>query len=766
MSDLPKAYVAKDHESQIYDLWQKNNAFAPSKEGEPFSILMPPPNANEGLHVGHALFITVEDIMTRFARMQGKKTSWIPGTDHAGFETQVVFEKKLQKEGKSRFDFTPEELRKQIHQYVTEQQERILSQIKMMGASCDWDKLYFTLDTDIVETVYQTFSKMHDDKLLYRAKRLVNYCVKHQTSFSDLEVEYEDQVGQLVYIKYPIKDAPGEFITVATTRPETLLGDSGVAVNLDNKDYHRFIGNNAILPLVGRLIPIVSHVLIDTKMGTGAVKVTPAHSFVDNVIAQDNHLESYEVIDQHGKIIARDDIPHELHGLKISDARQKIVELLRKEGLIEKIEEHPHRVGVCYKCRTPIEILPIEQWWVNTKPLAERAIEALESGKITITPAEYKNHLIKWFEDIIDWNISRQTVWGIPIPAWYRKRESGITNIASQSAGAMQESRETEGKSQSLNSKFVIRNSQNDNEEIKIQLESPGEGWVQDKDTFDTWFSSSQLPYAALGYPGAQDFKTFFPTSVMETARDILYFWVGRMIMMSLYVTDEVPFKHIYLHGLVMDAHGRKMSKSKGNVVDPIAIMEQYGTDALRWGLINGTSAGQNFNMTLDRVIGGRNLANKLWNASRFVLLALEGSNNVITPSVVIPANAGIHKENGSRVKPGMTSEANQIILVELEGLAAQVTKFISEDQFSLASDLLFDFFWHRFCDQYLEESKKLTSDPETAKETKEVLIYSLTKLLKMFHPFMPFVTETIWQELKTRGLVNESLLITSTWPK
>lgn len=736
-TSLPPAYIAADHESKIYDLWMKHGAFKPSGTGKPYSILMPPPNANESLHVGQALTATIEDSMIRFARMRGMRALWIPGTDHAGFETQVVYEKKLQKEGLSRFDFTPEELRQRVHAYVTEQQQTILAQFKMLGASCDWDYLYFTLDENIVQTAYNTFKKMQQDGLLYRAKRLVNYCTKHGTSFSDLEVEHEDREGTLYYIKYPLAKDPKSYITVATTRPETMLGDTAIAVNPTDKRYQALLGNEAIVPVVNRNVPIISDIRVEKEFGSGAVKVTPAHSFVDNAIATDHQLSAIEVINRQGKL--EGDIPTDLQGLKVAVAREEIVAKLHELDLIEKAVTHQHRVGVCYKCRTPIEVLPLEQWWINTKPLAAKALEALQQNKITITPKESKRNMVRWLENIIDWNISRQIVWGIPIPAWFK------------------------------------------HDQIKIQANSPGEGWVQDPDTFDTWFSSTQLPYAALGYPNSEIVKTFFPTSVIETAGEILYFWVARMIMMSLYVTDEVPFKHIYLHGLVVDAEGKKMSKSKGNVTNPLKIMEQYGTDALRWGVVHGTSAGQNFNMTEDRVVGGRNLANKLWNASRFVLIALERKsdlrptqvalNTSRTGEIPMPKSELSTKiVNSNRSKLGikhssLSNPVNMQIIKDLDKVIAKITKCFNSDQYGLATDLLHDFFWHQYCDIYLEQTKALLEDSKTAAETKTTLLYVLATTLKLFHPFMPFVTETLWQELYGRKLVAEPLLISSAWP-
>ncbi len=735
MPDLPKAYVAKDHESRMYEMWEKQHAFTPSEEasgpeasgrgGEPFSILMPPPNANESLHLGHAEMVAIEDAMTRFARMQGRRALWVPGTDHAGFETQVVYEKKLQKEGKSRFDFTPEQLREQIQAYVMEQQTTILAQLKLLGASADWSKLYFTLDDTVVQTAHATFKKLYGDGLLYRAKRLVNYCTKHGTSFSDLEVEYEERPGLLTYIRYPLTTDPHDYVVVATTRPETMLGDTAVAVHPKSKLAKR-AGETVRVPLVNRDIPIVVDEAVSQQFGSGNVKVTPAHSHIDAEIAARHQLPLVEVIDTRGRMTG--DIPLELKGKKVAEAREWIVEELKKQRLIEKEEPIVHRVGVCYKCKNPIEVLPLEQWWVKTKPLAERALEALRKNEITITPKEAKKNLVRWLENIIDWNISRQIVWGIPIPAWYRKSQAPSTND------------QTNPKFKILNSKFS-----EGSVEIKIQPESPGEGWIQDPDTFDTWFSSTQLPYAALGYPNSPLYKTFFPTSVMETGADILYFWVARMIMMSLYVTDKPPFKHIYLHGLILDAEGKKMSKSKGNVVDPLALMDQYGTDALRWAVTHGTSPGQNFTMSLDRVVGGRNFANKIWNASRFVIQSIE------------------HEPIGQKEA---THATNQEMIKDLQTIIKEVTKCMNSDQFGLATDLLHDFFWHRFCDVYLEHSKQLLEDEQTARETRATLLSVLTTSLKLLHPFMPFVTEAVWQELAARQLVKGPLLITARWPE
>jgi valyl-tRNA synthetase len=746
--ELPKSYIAKEHEAHIYDVWLKSGAFKPSKTGDNFSILMPPPNANESLHVGHALMVTVEDVMIRHARMNGKSTNWVPGTDHAGFETQVVYEKKLQKEDKSRFDFTPEQLRSNIREYVLAQQETILSQIKALGASCNWGELYFTLDQNIIDVAYQTFSKLNKDKLLYRAKRLVNYCVKHGTSFSDLEVEYEDRQGTLTYFKYPIKNENDAFITVATTRPETMLGDTAVAVSPNGK-HKSLIGKKAIIPLINREIPIIADDAVLNEYGSGCVKVTPAHSHIDADIATRHKLPTIEVIDNRGKMMG--DIPKDLIGVKSAEARAMIVEKLKQLNLVEKEEAINHRIGVCYKCKTPIEVLPIEQWWVSTKPLAKKAIDAIKKNQITITPKESKRNIVAWLENIIDWNISRQIVWGIPIPAWYKKQVAG--------------SREPVLRSE------LRRAQQGAGSEIKIQVDSPGTGWEQDKDTFDTWFSSTQLPFAALGYPNSEAYKNHFPTSTMETGADILYFWVARMIMMSLYVTGEVPFKHIYLHGLVLDAQGKKMSKSKGNVVDPITLMDQYGTDALRWAVIHGTTAGQNFNMTLDRVIGGRNFANKIWNAARYVLAAGQGTENRENGAVnsehkaLTSSPLGKLDQLDKYDQLDLSIKINQQIISKLQKLIADVNKAFATNQYGFATDLIFDFFWHEFCDKYIEESKTLLKTPQTAPETQKVLLTCITSSLKLLHPFMPFVTETIWQEFESHKLVDEKLLILAKWP-
>jgi valyl-tRNA synthetase len=689
-----KPYQPGDVEAAIYKKWEDSGFFnpdnLPGERTEAFTIIMPPPNANGSLHAGHALFVTLQDIMVRFARMQGKKALWLPGADHAGFETQVVYEKKLEKEGRSRFDMKPEDLYKEILDFTLSNKSFMEGQIRQLGASCDWSREMFTLDPRVVSTVYDTFKKLNDGGLLYRGSRIVNWCPKHQTSLSNLETERETRTDPFYYLTY------GPF-TIATARPETKFGDKYVVMHPDDKRYAQYAqGQQFELEWINGPITatVIKDEAIDMELGTGVMTITPWHDPADFEIAQRHNLPFEQVIDWRGKLLP---IAGEFAGMNIKEARAKIVEKLRTKGLVAKIDEtYTHEVPVCYKCGREIEPQVRPQWFVKMQPLAEKAIAAVKNGDVKIVTESHERILLHWLENIQDWNISRQIIWGIPIPAWSKGDDP------SRQGGA--------------------------EAEWKIQEETPGEGWTRDPDTFDTWFSSGQWPFVTLGFPDSDDFKTFYPTSVMETGADILFFWVARMLMLGLYCTGEVPFKEVYLHGLVRDAKGQKMSKSKGNVISPLEISNEYGTDALRMGLIVGNTPGTDLNLDPQKIGAYKKFANKLWNITRFVL------------------------------SQEITGEIKQDLRDEFDAMAKDVTKDIEEYRIYMAAEKLYHYVWDRLASQILEESK---GKPEYS----ATLYYLLKNSLKLLHPFMPFITEEIWSSFAKASEGHVNLLMVEKWP-
>ncbi len=689
--ELSPQYNAKETEEKIYKLWEESGFFNPDNlpktHKKPFCIIMPPTNANGNLHAGHALVMTIEDIMTRYKRMQGFKTLWLPGLDHAGFETQVVYEKKLEKEGRSRFKMEPEELYKEIWDFTEENKKNIKSQIKKMGASCDWSREKFTLDKEVVDTVYNTFEKLKKDNLIYKGKKIINWCPKHQTSLSDLETTDTEKNDKFYYLKY------GPF-TIATARPETKFGDKYVVMHPKDKRYEQYEhGQKIDLEWINGKITatIIKDTAIDMDFGTGVMTITPWHDAIDFEIAERHNLEKEQIIDFYGKLLP---IAKEFSGMKITEARPKIIEKLQSKGLVEKIDEnYKHIVKTCYKCGTLIEPQIKEQWFLKMKPLAEPAIKAIKSGKIKFMPEHYKKIALHWLNNILDWNISRQIVWGIPIPG----DKSG--------------------------------------------------------DTFDTWFSSGQWPYASLGYPKSKDFKTFYPTNVMETAGDLIFFWVCRMIMFSLYNTGKIPFKNVYMHGLVLDAKGQKMSKSKGNVINPLDLIDKFGTDALRMSLVVGNTPGTSLPLDENKIKAYRNFATKIWNASRFVLMTCHSG---LDPESRNTKNART-LDSRFRGNDRATKENDKKILKDFQKIKKDITKDMDNYRFYIAAEKIYHYFWHTFCDKIIEDYKKnLVSQ--------ELLLVLLQDLLKLLHPFMPFITEEIYQQLPVTK--KEKYLIIESWPK
>lgn len=709
---LTKPYNPTDTEGRIYSIWEKSGFFNPDNlpplaEGkrEPFTIIMPPTNANGSLHAGHALVMTIEDIMTRYKRMSGFASLWLPGLDHAGFETQVVYEKKLEKEGKSRFGMDRDLLYKEILDFTHANSDTIRSQIRSMGASCDWSREKFTLDQDVVTVVYSTFKKLEDEKLLYRGKRIVSWCTKHQTSFSDLEIKDEERVDPLYYLKY------GPFI-IATARPETKFGDKYVVVHPDDKRYASYkSGDTFELEWING--PITATVIkddsIDMEFGTGAMTITPWHDATDFAIAERHNLPKEQIIDEMGKLMP---VAGEFAGMKIKEARPKIIEKLQSKGLVEMVNEnYKHVVRTCYKCGTVIEPQIKSQWFVNMKPLAKVALEKIESKEIAYIPEHYEKITRHWLENIMDWNISRQIVWGIPIPAKLCDAcDSGFVDLDN----SIQTCPKCQGKLRA------------------------------DPDTFDTWFSSSQWPYAGLGFPDSDDFKTYYPTDVMETAGEIIFFWVTRMIMLGLFMTGSVPFKTVYLHGLVLDAKGQKMSKSKGNVINPLLLTEKFGTDALRMALVIGNTPGTSLALQEDKIKGYKNFANKVWNIARFVLSNTESLNY--------------------SKKPTLTA-LDQETLVQMDAIVADITKDMDNFRFYLACEKIYHYIWHTFADDIVERSKEalFKGTPEEKLSAEWMLYRILQTCLKVLHPFMPFVTEEIWSMMPHKK--DTQLLMVENWP-
>lgn len=714
---MDKVYDQTKAEAKWYKFWEENGFFSPeiNPEGEPYTIILPPPNANANLHFGHAMF-TLEDILIRYQRMRGKAALWLPGSDHAGFETQVVFEKHLAAEGKSRFDYDRTTLYKMIWEFVHENKGNMESQLRRLGFSVDWTREKFTLDEDIVKVVYKTFKKLFDDNLAYRANRLVNYCTKDGTSFSDLEVVSEEKEGQLYHIKFPLKK--GGFITIATTRPETIVGDVAVMVNPDDTRYRDLIGETVILPIVNREVPLIADEYVDMEFGTGAVKVTPAHDFNDFEIAKKHNLTHPPIIGFNGKM---QNVPEFLEGLYVKQAREVILQKLEELSLLEEIKPHKMVIKKCYKCGMIIEPLPLEQWYIKIEPLAKKALDAVKSGKIKIYPQNFESIYFNWMENIKDWNISRQIVWGIQIPAWRCKGCNKWTVTEG----------ETPDKCSNCSSFSIDR----------------------DQDTFDTWFSSGQWPYATLQTTKEGDFEKFYPTSVMETGRDILFFWVARMIMLGIYATDKVPFKHILLHGMVLDPLGKKMSKSKGNVVNPMEIADQYGADAARMALIFGVATGHDQALSYQKLEAMRKFTNKLWNIGRFIEFQIE--TNKFQPSYITLEE--LNKNDLHKEERDMLSETQEVV--------KDITNYLESYQFNLAAERLYEYMWHSIADNDIERIKRSIQTNNGKTEETELMFNILVNVfrtcLELLHPFMPFLTEELWQRLPHK----EKSIMISQWP-
>ena len=694
---LAKQYIPNDYEPNIYALWETSGALEPTGVGKPYSIVMPPPNANGNLHIGHALDMNLKDILIRYHRMKGDDAVFIPGADHAGFETWVVYERELTKQGKSRFDFSRDQLYSQVWNFVQEKRGNMELQLRALGVSASWKHLTFTLDDKVINTVYDTFKKMWDDNLVYRGERIVNYCTEHQTSFADIEVEHKNEKGKLWKIAYPTLDKIGEII-VATTRPETMLGDVAVAVHPDDERYKKLVGTRILLPIVDKEIPIIADEYVDMSYGTGAVKITPAHDPNDFEIAKRHDLPIESIISPEGKMI---NVPAQFLGLTPVEARARVLEALEALELRRGETEIEHAVGHCYRCGSVIEPMIKEQWFIKTQSLAQPAIDALKKEEITFYPASKRKELIAYLEQLKDWNISRQIPWGIPIPAFVNENDP----------------------------KDWIFDTRTNEQSIVVN----GTTYVREEDTFDTWFSSGQWPYIVTDYLTDGDLANYFPTDMMETGMDIMRAWVSRMIMLSLYRTGKLPFKEVYLHGMVNDEHNQKMSKSKGNVINPMELVAEFGSDATRMGLISGRAPAQSQAFNRGSVIAARNFCNKLWNIARFVEAQIGDNHQIVDLEPQTPADHWIIRQ---------LNDAANNIAVRLE-----------QYRFSEASETVYHTIWDDVADWYIESSKTAINRP--------LLSWVLATSLKIAHPFAPFVTETIWQTLN----YTDGILMREAWP-
>ncbi len=732
-AQMEKAYN-QAHETDIYQKWEESKSFTPEKDPnkKPFTIIMPPPNANDPLHVGHAMFVSVEDILIRYHRMKGDAALWLPGTDHAGIETQFVFEKKLAKDGKSRFDFDRETLFAKIWEYVQDNSGVAVAQMKRLGASADWDRFTFTLDPNVVTFVYNTFERLHKDNLVYRAEKLVNYCVKCGTGYSELEVEYEERIDPLYYVKYPIKDSPSEFVTVATVRPEPLFADTHLAVNPKDKKRKHLVGVTVLNPLTGAEMPIIADEFVDPAFGTGVVKLTPAHDANDWAVAEKHNLPRNVAITMQGKLT---DKAGQFAGLRVLEARKQIVAFLTTNGFIEKVDEkYSHRIATCYRCHSVIEPLPLPQFFISVKPLTEPALLAIKNKQVKIHGTGREKILVNWLKNLRDWNVSRQIVWGIRIPVWYEVAKNPNISVTFLSESG----EKVRGELGELLNHYPLSEitkglqsliAPNDSTFV-ISQNNPGDGYIQETDTFDTWFSSGQWPVVTLKVREG-DFEYFYPTSVMETAYDILPFWVMRMLMLGLYLTNEVPFTDVYFHGLIRDEQGRKMSKSVGNVINPIDLVEKYGSDALRMALVMSTTPGTDNNVGESKVRGMRNFSNKIWNATRYVV-------------------------EGSKEEPVLASKLrDEEVLTHISEIVDTATKMLDSLKLGLAAEYLYQEFWRWYCDQVIEMHKK-------GEITTKTLTRALHTFLNLLHPFAPYVTEASYQQLSDK---KTPLLITASWP-
>ena len=709
--ELPKVYEPQEVEGRIYEMWEKNGCFEGHRDPDkkPFTIVMPPPNVTGQLHMGHAMDSTLQDILTRFKRMQGYAALWVPGTDHAGIATQIKVEEELRKnEGLTRYDLGREKFLERVWDWKNKYGNRIVEQQKKLGASCDWSRSRFTMDEGLSKAVRHVFVSLYKKGLIYKGSRIINWCPNCVTALSDAEVEYQDKPGNFWHIRYPIQGEEGRYVIVATTRPETMLGDTGVAVNPNDERYQDIVGKKCILPLVGREMPIVADEYVDMEFGTGCVKMTPAHDPNDFEVGLRQNLETIRVLDDNGKVVEG---YGKYSGMDRYEARKAIVADLEEQGYLVKVEPHQHNVGTCYRCHNDVEPLISAQWFVKMKPLAEEALRVVNEGEVKFVPDRFSKTYTNWMENVHDWCISRQLWWGHQIPAW-----------TCQECGHITVSEDDPTECEHCHSKNI----------------------KQEEDVLDTWFSSALWPFSTLGWPEeTEDYKYFYPTDVLVTGYDIIFFWVARMIFSGCEHTKKPPFHTVFIHGLVRDDKGRKMSKSLGNGIDPLEMANQYGADALRFNLVTGNSPGNDMRFYTERCEAMRNFANKIWNASRFLMMNLTIDKCEL---------------------PGKLELEDKWILSKLNSVIPEITENMERYELGVAAQKVYDFIWDSYCDWYIELTKtRLQGEDEDSKiRAQQVLCYVLTQILKLLHPFMPFITEEIWQALPHEG----DYLMLQQWPE
>ncbi|WP_207757972.1 valine--tRNA ligase [Pseudoflavonifractor phocaeensis] len=709
--ELPKVYEPQEVEGRIYEMWEHNGCFEGRRDPDkkPFTIVMPPPNVTGQLHMGHAMDCTLQDILTRFKRMQGYAALWVPGTDHAGIATQIKVEEELRtKEGLSRYDLGREKFLERVWDWKHKYGNRIVEQQKKLGSSCDWFRSRFTMDEGLSKAVRHVFVSLYKKGLIYKGSRIINWCPNCVTALSDAEVEYQDKPGNFWHIRYPIQGEEGRYVIVATTRPETMLGDTGVAVNPNDERYKDIVGKKCILPLVGREMPIVADDYVDMEFGTGCVKMTPAHDPNDFEVGLRQNLETIRVLDDNGKVVEG---YGRYSGMDRYEARKAIVADLEEQGYLVKVEPHQHNVGTCYRCHNDVEPLISAQWFVKMGPLAEEALRVVNEGEVKFVPDRFSKIYTNWMENVHDWCISRQLWWGHQIPAWTCQECGHIT---------VSETDPTE--CEHCHSKHI----------------------KQEEDVLDTWFSSALWPFSTLGWPEeTEDYKYFYPTDVLVTGYDIIFFWVARMIFSGCEHTGKPPFHTVFIHGLVRDDKGRKMSKSLGNGIDPLEMANQYGADALRFNLVTGNSPGNDMRFYTERCEAMRNFANKIWNASRFLMM------NLTIDKCELPDKLELE---------------DKWILSKLNSVIPEITENMERYELGVAAQKVYDFIWDSYCDWYIELTKtRLQGEDEDSKvRAQQVLCYVLTQILKLLHPFMPFITEEIWQALPHEG----DYLMLQQWPE
>ena len=743
--EMPKIYEPQQWEEKLYEWWESMGFFRPEQQIEsgladpdapPFVISMPPPNVTGVLHLGHAITSAIEDMLIRYHRMAGRPTLWLPGTDHAGIATQNVVERKLAEGGTTRHEMGREQFVEEVWAWKDEYHGQISRQQRRMGISCDWSRERFTLDDGLSDAVLEAFIRLYNDDLIYRGNYLVNWCPRCESAISDLEVEHEPIEGKLYTFRYPLQKQDGaasgaNHVEVSTTRPETILGDTAVAVHPQDGRYAHLIGKTALVPMLGRVIPIIADEHVDPEFGAGALKVTPGHDPNDYQIAQRHDLPFVNITNKDGSLNAA---AGPYAGLDRFAAREKLWEDLRAAGLVVGEKPHVHEVGHCQRCHTIVEPLLSTQWFVKTRPLAEAAIAAVKDGRIKIVPERFERNYFHWLENIRDWCISRQLWWGHRIPIWYGP--DGQQFAARSESEAQEQAIERYGNT--------------------VELE-------QDEDVLDTWFSSGLWPFSTLGWPSVtdEDLARYYPTTVLETGYDIIFFWVARMIMMGLYFTGEPPFEYVYLHGLVRAEDGRKMSKSLGNALDPLDLISEYGNDALRFTLLTGSTPGNDMKLSVSRIEANRNFANKIWNAARFVLMNLEPDE--------VELSDGEERNSVTFALPPLSEQtlADRWILSRLNAVQSHVTQLIENWQLGEAGRQLYEFLWSEYCDWYIEAAKPRLygEQAEARKATRQVLAYTLEQSLRLLHPFMPYVTEAIWSHLPGVSERAEALM-TQRWPR